>query len=58
MAVLGLGMPRRVVQNQIEVVGELVAGTTPVTNSTLMDVAGAFLYVEASLNWFGHKVRL
>ena len=49
MAVLGLGMPRRVVQNQIEVVGEIVAGTQNISQNTLMDVAGAFLYVEASL---------
>jgi len=49
LAVLGIGNPRRVILEQIDVVGRIVdAGSLPQDN-VLMDVAGALLYVEATL---------
>ncbi|NVD35691.1 hybrid sensor histidine kinase/response regulator [Marinobacter lutaoensis] len=49
LAVLGLGIPRKVVTEQIELVQRLIAQTERVDDGTLMDIAGALLYVEASL---------
>ncbi|MDX1756928.1 MAG: Hpt domain-containing protein [Marinobacter sp.] len=49
LAVLGLGIPRQVITEQIELVGKLSQQTEAVDDGTLMDIAGALLYVEASL---------
>lgn len=49
LAVLGLGIPRKVVNEQIELVERLSAQADAVDDGTLMDIAGALLYVEASL---------
>ncbi|MDI9243936.1 Hpt domain-containing protein [Marinobacter sp. CHS3-4] len=49
LAVLGLGIPRKVVTEQIELVEKLSGQTDAVDDGTLMDIAGAMLYVEASL---------
>jgi chemosensory pili system protein ChpA (sensor histidine kinase/response regulator) len=49
LAVLGLGIPRKVVQEQIELVERIINQEEPVDDGTLMDIAGALLYVEASL---------
>jgi chemosensory pili system protein ChpA (sensor histidine kinase/response regulator) len=49
LAVLGLGIPRKVVTEQIELVEKLSDQPDPVDDGTLMDIAGALLYVEASL---------
>ncbi len=49
LAVLGLGIPRKVVTEQVELVEKLSAQTEQVDDGTLMDIAGALLYVEASL---------
>lgn len=49
LAVLGLGIPRKVVTEQVELVQKLSDQTEPVDDGTLMDIAGALLYVEASL---------
>lgn len=49
VAVLGLGQQRRIVQEQIEVIDAMVAGDTAVEPNRLLDVAGALLYIEASL---------
>ncbi|MDC0662853.1 Hpt domain-containing protein [Marinobacter sp. SS21] len=49
LAVLGLGIPRQVVTEQIELVGKLSRQAEAVDDGTLMDIAGALLYVEASL---------
>ena len=49
LAVLGLGIPRKVVTEQIELVEKLSDQTELVDDGTLMDIAGALLYVEASL---------
>ncbi|MCL7942871.1 Hpt domain-containing protein [Marinobacter sp. ATCH36] len=49
LAVLGLGIPRKVITEQLELVEKLSAQPEPVDDGTLMDIAGALLYVEASL---------
>jgi len=49
LAVLGFGQPRKVILDQIEVVGALARGQRKPDDATLMDVAGALLYVEATL---------
>jgi len=49
LAVLGLGIPRKVVNEQIELVEKLSDQMELVDDGTLMDIAGALLYVEASL---------
>ncbi len=49
LAVLGLGIPRKVIMEQIELVEKLAAQSEPADDGTLMDIAGALLYVEASL---------
>nr|WP_297403473.1 Hpt domain-containing protein [uncultured Marinobacter sp.] len=49
LAVLGLGIPRKVVTDQIELVENLSARSEQVDDGTLMDIAGALLYIEASL---------
>lgn len=49
LAVLGFGQPRKVILDQIEVVGALARGQRQPNDATLMDVAGALLYVEATL---------
>ena len=49
LAVIGLGVPRKVVNEQIDLVAQLVRQDERVSDNTLMDIAGALLYVEASL---------
>ncbi len=49
LAVLGLGNPRRVVLEQLDVIGKVIDSPTMPADSTFMDVAGALLYVEATL---------
>ncbi|WP_323750486.1 Hpt domain-containing protein [Marinobacter sp.] len=49
LAVLGLGIPRKVVAEQIELVDKLCGQVETIDDGTLMDIAGALLYVEASL---------
>jgi chemosensory pili system protein ChpA (sensor histidine kinase/response regulator) len=50
LGMLGLGVPRRVVGEQRQVIDEIANGKRPVDESSLLDVAGALLYVEASLD--------
>ena len=50
LGMLGLGVPRRVVLEQRKVIEEIGNRTRPADESTLLDVAGALLYVEASLD--------
>ena len=50
LAVLGLGQPRRVLQEQIERVEQLTQAEQPPTDAQLMEVAGGMLYVEASVH--------
>ncbi|WP_165857740.1 Hpt domain-containing protein [Marinobacter sp. JSM 1782161] len=49
LAVLGLGIPRRVITEQIEIVERLSRDALPAEDGVLMDIAGALLYVEATL---------
>lgn len=49
VAVLGLGQPRRILQEQIEVIDAASAHGILPEDGTLLDVAGALLYVEATL---------
>ncbi|MEN5312105.1 Hpt domain-containing protein [Pseudomonas koreensis] len=49
LAVLGFGQPRKVIIDQLAVVLSLAQGQREPSDATLMDVAGALLYVEANL---------
>lgn len=49
MAMLGLGTPRAVIQDQFEILKAHVKDGQQASNTELMDIAGALLYVEASL---------
>jgi chemosensory pili system protein ChpA (sensor histidine kinase/response regulator) len=49
LAVLGFGQPRRVILDQIDVIHGLSLGQRDPSDAVLMDVAGALLYVEATL---------
>ncbi|WP_313085949.1 Hpt domain-containing protein [Pseudomonas sp.] len=49
LAVLGFGQPRRIILDQIAVVEALAQGQRQPDDAALMDVAGALLYVEATL---------
>ncbi|HET8764167.1 MAG TPA: Hpt domain-containing protein, partial [Rhodanobacter sp.] len=50
LGMLALAVPRRVVEEQRRVLDDLVNHQRPADESTLLDVAGALLYVEASLD--------
>ncbi|HET7845554.1 MAG TPA: Hpt domain-containing protein, partial [Xanthomonadales bacterium] len=50
LGMLGLGVPRRVVQEQRSVLTDIAAGTRSADEGALLDIAGALLYVEASLD--------
>jgi chemosensory pili system protein ChpA (sensor histidine kinase/response regulator) len=49
LAVLGFGQPRKVIIDQMSVVQGMAHGQREVSDAVLMDVAGALLYVEATL---------
>lgn len=49
LAVLGFGQPRKVIIDQLAVVQGLAQGQREPNDAVLMDVAGALLYVEATL---------
>lgn len=50
MAVLGLGVARKIVLEQISRIEDIANTNAPATDQVLMDMAGALLYVEASLS--------
>ncbi|AWY41700.1 response regulator [Pseudomonas putida] len=50
LAVLGFGQPRKVIIDQLAVVLSLAQGHRAPDDAILMDVAGALLYVEATLS--------
>jgi chemosensory pili system protein ChpA (sensor histidine kinase/response regulator) len=56
LGMLGLGVPRRVITEQREIISQIALGTSRADEATLLDVAGSLLYVEASLD--DHIVRL
>lgn len=49
VAVLGLGQPRATITEQVDILTAMAAGERPVDRDVLMDVAGALLFVESSL---------
>lgn len=49
LAVLGIGNPRRVILEQLDVIGRVIESGILPDDNTFMDVAGALLYVEATL---------
>lgn len=49
LAVLGFGQPRRIILDQMGVIEALTSGDRKPDDASLMDVAGALLYVEATL---------
>ncbi|MFY1665536.1 Hpt domain-containing protein [Pseudomonas sp. Pseu.R1] len=49
LAVLGFGQPRKVIIDQLTVVQGMAQGQREPSDPSLMDVAGALLYVEATL---------
>jgi chemosensory pili system protein ChpA (sensor histidine kinase/response regulator) len=49
LAVLGFGQPRKVILDQLDVIHALSVGKREPGDAVLMDVAGALLYVEATL---------
>jgi len=49
LAVLGFGQPRKVIIDQMSVVQGMAQGQRAPDDATLMDVAGALLYVESTL---------
>jgi chemosensory pili system protein ChpA (sensor histidine kinase/response regulator) len=50
LGMLGLGVQRRVVQEQRTAINDVIAGQRKNDEATLLDIAGALLYVEASLD--------
>ncbi|MFW5823535.1 MAG: Hpt domain-containing protein, partial [Marinobacter sp.] len=50
LAVLGMGNPRRIIGEQLELVERLLDQSETVDDGTLLDIAGALLYVEATLS--------
>ncbi|WP_158885887.1 Hpt domain-containing protein [Rhodanobacter sp. L36] len=50
LGMLALNVPRRVVNEQRRVLDEIASRMRPADEDTLLDVAGALLYVEASLD--------
>jgi chemosensory pili system protein ChpA (sensor histidine kinase/response regulator) len=50
LGMIGLGVARRVVQDQRNAVFEVAGGQRPADEATLLDIAGALLYVEATLD--------
>ena len=55
VAMLGMGQPRKAVEEQLEVLQDMAAGRREVDRDALMDVAGALLYVEGSLAAMGEE---
>ncbi|QQE88617.1 Hpt domain-containing protein [Azotobacter chroococcum] len=49
LGVLGFGQPRKIVVDQLEAIRGLARGQRTPDDAVLMDVAGALLYVEATL---------
>lgn len=49
MGMLGLGTPRKVILEQYAALDDFVSSQKSANNTELMDIAGALLYVEASL---------
>ena len=57
LAMLGLGQPRRVLQEQIVQLEQLASGQNKIDDAGLMDIAGGLLFVEASLQGISGQER-
>src|SRR5690606_16597137 len=49
VAVLGVGQPRNVINEQVAVLEAMATGERPAARDALMDIAGALLFVESTL---------
>ena len=49
VAVLGVGQPRNVINEQVAALEAMAAGERPAARDALMDIAGALLFVESTL---------
>ncbi len=49
LGMLGMGVPRKVIQEQVSVIGSMISGDLAPDEAQLMDIAGALLFVESSL---------
>ncbi|HED15395.1 MAG TPA: response regulator [Gammaproteobacteria bacterium] len=49
LGMLGLGVPRRLVQDQVVAIGHIAEGDAEVNETNLMAIASALLFVESSL---------
>jgi len=49
LAVLGFAQPRKIILDQIDILQNVAKGSRVVDDGTLMDIAGALLYLEATL---------
>lgn len=49
LGMLGLGIPRRLVSEQSQVLADIAAGVRPAEEALLLDMAGSLIYVESSL---------
>ncbi len=49
LGMLGLGVPRRLVQDQVVAIGHMTEGDAEVNETNLMAIASALLFVESSL---------
>ncbi len=50
LGVLGLGIPRDVIKQQIETLNKAIESGDTISDALIMDVAGALLFVEANLS--------
>ena len=55
VGMLGLGLARKRILNQVNLLKEMVQGDAPVDEATLMEMAGTLLYVESSLDALGKE---
>ncbi|MBI3345218.1 MAG: Hpt domain-containing protein [Gammaproteobacteria bacterium] len=55
VGMLGLGLARKRILNQVNLLKEMVQGDAPVDEAALMEMAGALLYVESSLDALGKE---
>ncbi|MFT6121940.1 MAG: chemosensory pili system protein ChpA (sensor histidine kinase/response regulator), partial [Oleiphilaceae bacterium] len=50
IAVLGLGISRKMILDQVSIIENVIESGQPANDQTLMEMAGALLYVEANLD--------
>lgn len=55
IAVLGLGVSRKMILDQISIIENVLESGEPANDQTLMEIAGALLHVEANLDSLTHE---